>query len=177
MNNNRTIYKVMIIAIIGLVLSLILLKMKAVYYLTWNGIRGGLMPDLFESIWHARCDYPYSHGAIYPPLCYFILDFFNMFIHGNYTLGDRFDEIRVISKSYQGIKVAVVYSVIIFSLSYLMITKYFEKSIKEKLLVVVFFIASAPFAKLFFRLYYKGVSNYKFMSFHWTRSITGCVGK
>lgn len=151
MSNNRTIYRIMILAIMGIILSLVLLKMKAVYYLTWNGIRGGLMPDLFESIWHARSDYPYSHGAIYPPFCYFILDFFNMFIQGSFTFGDRFDEIRVISKSCQGFKVAVVYSVIIFSLSYLMISKYFDKSIKEKLLVVAFFIASAPFIYMYER--------------------------
>ena len=139
------------ILVFGLITALMFNTMNTVRLLTWNGIRGGLMPDLFESIWHAKCDNPYDYGAIYPPLCYMLLDFFNLFIDSGYTFEDRFKDIRVISTSYDGIFVAVIYSLIIFVLSSLMIYKYYNGQIKYKILLAVFFFGSAPYIYMYER--------------------------
>lgn len=147
----NVIYFAMIISVLLLVLSILIFKMEAVYYLTWNGIRGGLMPDLFETIWHSRLDNPYAAGAIYPPFCYILLDGFNFFINAPVPMLDRFADIRIISKSTDGFIIAFIYNFIIFILSIFMITKYYNSYLTKKIIFIFFFFASSPFIYMFER--------------------------
>lgn len=146
-----TIYAFMIMTVFLSMIGLIYLGMDGVKSLTWNGIRGGLVPDLFESIWHASCDNPYSEHAIYPPLVYLLLRFFTLFMSEPFPLQNQWQEMLDLTHSYDGIVLFVIYSLIIFIGSYLLIEKNYDGKRWEKLILWVFFIASSPFIYLYER--------------------------
>ena len=86
------LYTWMVIALVGEAFAFAIGGMQSVYYLIWNGVRGGLTPDLFESIWQAAYPQPYETGAIYPPLVYCVLRFFLLFMAQPFPLLDKWDK-------------------------------------------------------------------------------------
>lgn len=120
-------------------------------FIMWNGVRGGLTPDLFESIWHAANLEPYQAGAIYPPLIYVLLKFFLIFISNPFPLEDRWVEMMSLTYSFDGIKVFFVYSVMVFSIMLFMILKLCQGKLYEKGILFLYFISSAPFLYMYER--------------------------
>ena len=132
------------------------LNHDSLHYLIWNGPTAGIMPDLFETLWHAHLDIPYSDkNAIYPPLCYVIIDSFNLFLNEQLLLADmcydKWQTIDIVSKSTQGLIVAIIYSILIFNASIIMIFKYYNGDSKEKIVLGIFFFGSAPFIYMYER--------------------------
>ena len=120
-------------------------------FIMWNGVRAGLTPDLFESIWHAANPEPYQAGAIYPPLIYVLLKFFLLFISNPFPLEDRWVEMMSLTYSFDGIKVFFVYSVIVFSIMLFMVFKLCQGKLCEKGILFLYFISSAPFLYMYER--------------------------
>lgn len=141
----------MIIVIIGECISFLVNGIDGIRYLTWNGIRGGLTPDLFESIWHSAHPTPYQEGAIYPPLIYMLLKIFNLIISTPFPLVNKWNEILNLTHSWDGVKVFIVFSIIIFSGLWEGVIRFFKAKIHEKLILFIFFISSSPFIYLYER--------------------------
>lgn len=120
-------------------------------FIMWNGVRGGLTPDLFESIWHAANPEPYQAGAIYPPLIYVLLKFFLLFMSNPFPLEDRWVEMMSLTYSFDGIKVFFVYSVMVFSIMLFMVFKLCQGKLCEKGILFLYFISSAPFLYMYER--------------------------
>lgn len=120
-------------------------------FIMWNGVRGGLTPDLFESIWHAANPEPYQEEAIYPPLIYVMLKFFLLFISNPFPLEDRWVEMMSLTYSTDGLKVFIVYSIMVFSSFMILIYKFFEGRSYEKIIIFLYFISSAPFLYMYER--------------------------
>lgn len=125
--------------------------MQSIYYLTWNGIRGGLTPDLFETIWQSAFPMPYEVGAIYPPLVYCALRFFLLFISEGFPLVDRWSEIIYLSHSLDGVKIFIIFSLIIFITLAAFIYFSYHGLQKEKVLLFIFFVSSSPFIYMYER--------------------------
>ena len=132
-------------------IAIIIQGMDGIKLLTWNGIRGGLMPDLFESIWHSKTTMPYNYGAIYPPLTYFILSPFVLLIQKDYPMMDKFTELKEISLSVDGITIAILYSVCIFLSFLFILNKVYQGTLIEKFTLIMFFFTSSPFIYMYER--------------------------
>lgn len=154
-NRNRfrdVLYIWMLAAVIGECFSFLFNGMDdSIRYLTWNGIRGGLIPDLFESIWHSAHPFPYQEGAIYPPIVYVILKNFTLFLSTPFPLVNQWSEMRDLTYSLDGIKIFCVFSLIIFSCLWFEINGFFKGKVYEKIIIFIFFIASAPFIYMYER--------------------------
>lgn len=151
----KSVFLLMIVSIITMLLSFFI-NHSSIYYLIWNGPTAGIMPDFFETLWHAHLDIPYSdNNAIYPPLCYVILDLFNLILNEQYlfaeTYCDKWQTIDIVSKSSQGLIVAVIYSIIIIYTSIIMIFNCYKGNSKEKITLGLFFFGSAPFIYMYER--------------------------
>lgn len=146
-----TLYAFMMVSVIASGIGLIYFGMEGVKFLTWNGIRGGLTPDLFESIWHSACENPYKEEAIYPPLIYLIVRIFLPLMTEPFPLYNRWTEIVELSHSFDAVILFSVYSLITFCGLFFLIKMAFKGALWEKILIFIFFIASSPFIYMYER--------------------------
>ena len=146
-----TLYAFMVVSVIASGIGLIYFGMEGVKFLTWNGIRGGLTPDLFESIWHSACENPYREQAIYPPLIYLMVRIFLPLMTEPFPLNNRWTEIVELSHSFDAVILFSVYSLITFCGLFFLIKIAFKGDMWEKILIFIFFIASSPFIYMYER--------------------------
>lgn len=145
------LYTWMVIALVGEAFAFAIGGMQSVYYLIWNGVRGGLTPDLFESIWQAAYPQPYETGAIYPPLVYCVLRFFLLFMVQPFPLLDKWTEMIYLTHSSDGVVIFCIFSLLIFSSLFFLINEFYRGKTYEKVIIFLFLIGSSPFIYMYER--------------------------